>query len=304
MEARRVALYANAGIRHPTAFKLPQVHPIQFRVALRASSSSTDDDWDARFEELKAHKAATGYFVPSADNQRLARWVRRQQKTFHGNKMAANKKARLEEIGFRNDVFDQAWDKRIADLEDYIADKGHALVPTRYTGYNKLGAWVAKTRSRRSGLTNERAKQLDELGFIWDPSQMVWEQRIAELKIFKAEHNHCDVPKSYQSKQLASWVKEVRRSWRRKTLTAERIAQLDELGLTWDMRDAEWQTQAKRVQDHFAQNGTWASMDKPLKAWVSDQRRKKQLLDAGEETTLTASRVATLERIGVFNGGD
>ena len=199
---------------------------------------------------------------------------------------------------------------------------------------------------------------------------MVWEQRIAELKIFKAEHNHCDVPKSYQSKQLASWVKEVRRSWRRKTLTAERIAQLDELGLTWeletpaqrwdswipkleqhvrehgncnvpqsegplgswvarqrvnksvgrltneqvetledlgfvwDMRDVEWQAQAKRVQDHFAQNGTWASMDKPLKAWVSDQRRKKQLLDAGEETTLTASRVATLERIGVFNEGD
>ena len=40
-------------------------------------------------------------------------------------------------------------------------------------------------------------------------------------------------------------------------------------------------------------------MGKSLKAWVSKQRRGKRALDGGGKTTMSPSRVAILERIGL-----
>lgn len=64
------------------------------------------------------------------------------------------------------------------------------------------------------------------------------------------------------------------------------------------------QTQAELRRAHYAAGGKCASLGKSLKAWVSDQHQAKQLLDAGERTAMTASRVATLERIRLFYEGE
>jgi hypothetical protein len=85
----------------------------------------------------------------------------------------------------------------------------------------KLGKWVTRQRQEYSKLqrkkidlnrchelSEERIQVLDSLGFIWDTmlheNDRRWNQRFEELKHWKEEHGHCNVP---QSTSLGQWVK-------------------------------------------------------------------------------------------------
>ncbi len=396
-----------------------------------ADASGSDSTWAARFQELKAHKEATGYF--SGADEPLASWVKQQQ---HNRDMAPHKKAQLEAVGFSADCYDMKWNYWIAELQQYIAEHGDALVPAEYSENRRLGSWVTRTRCHKAKLSTARVQQLGELGFVWDAYGSIWEQRMAELRSYKRINGDTNVPKGYHdNKQLGTWVTEVRRSRRNEKLSEERIRQLDDVGFNWtvptsrerwhawlpkleryalehgncnvpqsagslgnwvaaqrraktdgklddsqietlerlgmhwsrrdttfdaniaaleafvashghanatkkdgalgdfvskqrtykrnldagkqspltqdriarldaidfcwDPAEADWQKQAERLRAHYAAGEEWGSMGKSLKAWVSKQRRNKRALDVGGKTTMSPSRVAILERIGL-----
>ena len=64
-----------------------------------------------------------------------------------------------------------------------------------------------------------------------------WEQRLKELKAFKKEHGHCNVPGHYPPNQpLGSWVAFTRSRKKAGKLAEERIRCLEELGFCWALR--------------------------------------------------------------------
>ena len=86
-------------------------------------------------------------------------------------KLPADKRRRLDELGFVWDVNSAQWEVGFKNLEKYHDQEGHCLVPLALTldGFN-LGRWVNNVRQQRrqSKLLDERIRRLDELGFSWN----------------------------------------------------------------------------------------------------------------------------------------
>ena len=106
--------------------------------------------------------------------------------------------------------------ERLQELTKYRAEHGSCNVPNKWKGNPALGKWVnaqrqyyrAKNEGKPSSLTAERIARLEALGFEWTLRSLTpWESRLEELKAYKAEHSHVQVPqKDKAHKGLARWV--------------------------------------------------------------------------------------------------
>jgi hypothetical protein len=59
----------------------------------------------------------------------------------------------------------------------------------------RLGTWVGTQRKEyKKSLTEERIKKLNDVGFIWDRREDVFNLRFTELIEYKEKHGNCAVP--------------------------------------------------------------------------------------------------------------
>jgi len=86
-------------------------------------------------------------------------------------------------------------------------------------------------------LDMERYRQLEELGFDWDPNNNHWEKYFRQLVEFKQEHAHTNVPqRSGKYRELGTWVRNQRAAKRyKRPIMAERAKRLDEIGFMWTL---------------------------------------------------------------------
>ena len=156
----------------------------------------------------------------------------------------------LKEVKFRAYQAEN-WTEKFEELLQFRDDNGHCLVPNCHPENPALAQWTKRQRyqyklkidGKRSTITDERVRALDEVGFVWDSHKAVWSERLEELKCFQKEFGHCNVPSRYQTNhQLAIWVKRQRRQWKNRIdlqpncMTDERQDALEELGFLWDMK--------------------------------------------------------------------
>jgi hypothetical protein len=100
-----------------------------------------------------------------------------------------------------------------------------------------------KEQGKRSTLSDDREKVLDEAGMVWDSHAECWTERLQELIEYRRENGDCNVPSRYkENRQLAIWVKRQRRQYKffmdkqPSSMTQERIETLEALGFIWDLR--------------------------------------------------------------------
>jgi superfamily II DNA or RNA helicase len=201
--------------------------------------NALDDAWEEAFTALKGFKASVGHCrVPQPHVEGkfwLGDWVLKQRRL--RDSMPAARKLRLEEIGFVWNPHESLWEKGFAALSAFKARTGHCRVHPRYKeGPFNLGTWVRKRRISRNTMSAEHRRQLEEIGFVWDPLEDAWEEGFAGLMIFKAREGHCRVPrgKIEGTFKLGSWV-----SYQRKladSIPAERRKRLDEIGFVWSAK--------------------------------------------------------------------
>lgn len=146
----------------------------------------------------------------------------------------------------------EAWDDRFDDLLAFRKDYGHCSVPYASQQHPTLARWVKRQRyqyklyqeSKKSTMTVQRVLALESIGFAWDAHSASWEERLRELRAYREENGHCNVPTSYvKNKKLATWVKCQRRQYKLmdtefSTLSPERIATLNQMGFKWELRGA------------------------------------------------------------------
>ncbi|KAL3767082.1 hypothetical protein ACHAW5_005642 [Stephanodiscus triporus] len=133
----------------------------------------------------------------------------------------------------------KAWLERLNELRDYKLNHGDTLVPQRYPANPLLGRWVTKQRSdymnyqskkefdekwsgvevlddevteemyrlmrRSSGMNEKRIQLLEAEGFVWDPLEAQWFERLNELKDYKMNHGDTLVPRQKKMDFEEKW---------------------------------------------------------------------------------------------------
>ena len=261
--------------------------------------------WEEGFEHLQSFVKDNGdCSVPlkykASDGFNLGFWVsnqRTKQKI-----LSAERKARLDALGFIWDVLSSQWEEGFEHLKAFASTNGHCRVPGKHKssdGYG-LGAWVNTQRGQIESISGERKVKLDGIGFIWDGFTIIWEEGFEQLKEFTKQNGHCRVPSTYRSSSgyaLGQWVV-VQRSTQ-KTLSVERELRLDALGFVWDARQTQWEEGFERLKEFKKQRGhcrvpsTYRSPEGyPLGQWVTVQRTKQK--------TLSTERKARLDALGLY----
>ena len=122
-------------------------------------------------------------------------------------------------------------------LVKYKESCGNLEVPPKENP--ALSRWMDRQRQarRRGKLTKERTLQLKKLGFVWDALANRWEERFAELVVYKRAHGHCAIPTAWAEKRaLAHWVVTQRIFKKSGKLSSKRISQLDSIGFQWQVK--------------------------------------------------------------------
>eukprot|EP00578_Thalassiosira_sp_NH16_P022992 CAMPEP_0181083980 /NCGR_PEP_ID=MMETSP1071-20121207/4453_1 /TAXON_ID=35127 /ORGANISM="Thalassiosira sp., Strain NH16" /LENGTH=396 /DNA_ID=CAMNT_0023165687 /DNA_START=255 /DNA_END=1445 /DNA_ORIENTATION=+ len=132
-----------------------------------SATSKRDKKWNSKFAELKKYIEDHGDCNVKAKNGPLGAWVHEQRKlakkkTGKGA-LQADRRKRLEDIGFIFCPWEAQWDDRFKELVKYKEKHGHCKVPAQNS---ELGNWVWRQR-KASYLSEERIDRLTTIGFMW-----------------------------------------------------------------------------------------------------------------------------------------
>ena len=258
--------------------------------------------WENRLQELVSYKKEYGDCLVPQDwqNQKLANWVMVTRRIRKIDKLDAEKIKRLDELGFVWEPDQQFWESQFQELVSYKKEHGDCLVPDRWRENKRLAAWVnsQRTQKNKGELDAEKIKKLDELGFVWNALEQLWEDRFQELVSYKKEHGDCLVPQSWkENKPLGSWVKTQRKFRKKDKLDAEKIKRLDELGFIWEPDQQFWENRFQELVSYKKEHGdclvpqSWKE-NKQLASWVKNQRTFRK------EDKLDAQRIKRLDELG------
>jgi hypothetical protein len=208
-------------------------------------------NWERRYNDLVEFKRAHGAdSLPSKqeDNQ-LQHWVWFQRSEFRNGNMAADRIAKLDEIGVLTAIREERvlmksanesrpeakWNLRYNELAEFKREFGHLSV-SRIT-HPELCCWAYYQSDlfRAGKLSDDKVARLNELGFIWDRLEEKWNTKYSQLLQFKQEHGHCNVPSEYEpNPNLATWANRLRMNFKDGKISAEHLAKLNEVEFCWE----------------------------------------------------------------------
>ncbi len=128
--------------------------------------------WEEGFAQLRAYRESNSDCqVPQSfktgDGYRLGQWVGVQRTK--KDTLSRERRRRLDELGFVWDVREQPWEEGFTHLQTYRESNNDCRVPHRFKTENghRLGSWVIRQRACQDGLSPERRRRLNKLGFVW-----------------------------------------------------------------------------------------------------------------------------------------
>ncbi|MDA7659791.1 Helicase associated domain protein [Akkermansiaceae bacterium] len=244
--------------------------------------------WEQRFHELKAYSEKNGHcLVPkSFSNKKLGLWVSTQRLRNKKRSLDLIKIEKLNDIGFIWSPLEDAWEEHFKKLLNYRETYGDLLVPKSWED-RQLVSWINGLRARNAspeGINIEKRRRLDEIGFVWNPHQYIWDQQFDLLISYQKTYGTSLVVKAGEHKSLAVWVGSQRTLYKKGELSEDRIKRLDNVDFIWDPHDYRWQTQFNElVLYHRTHNDCLVPNKleyKTLFNWTITQRslKKKELL--------------------------
>jgi hypothetical protein len=205
----------------------------------------------------------------------------------------------LETLGVTWKPRDGEWKQRYSELLLFRKKHGHCNVPRGYRRNPKLGAWVTKQRHRLvDQKKNSKRKLLEKLGFEWVPHDILWQTRFRELKAFKNQHGHCNVPQAYpKNPKLGKWVASQRKKNRLRLISKNRLNQLGAVGFVFNTDETNWHKFVAELKAYKQKHGhcnvpAGCVKNRSLASWVHNQRAK------AKRGKLAKERLEQLRRLG------
>ena len=297
-----------------------QVHDC--RVLFERLQASLASSWDHYFSEASIYYAEHGnlnipkrYITPAGLS--LGEWLTTQRRVRAGQipgNLTEQQIARLDSIGMKwGNRNDAAWERGLEEARKFRERFGNLQVPVKYKtkdGY-LLGKWINNARKRRNAgkLTEERIRQLDQLGMTWNVFDTRWEQGYALAMNYAAEHGDLNVPVNYtteKGEKLGAWVLNQRTAYTKEMLSQDQIGRLEKIGIYWGNRnDRQWNEVYGAAKRYFEANG---NLDVPV-AYVSPEgyalgkwvRRQQYAYRNPEKSNaiLSQERIELLDAIGM-----
>jgi hypothetical protein len=155
---------------------------------LQARHGKEEDVWSAMYNKLVAYHREKGHLVvskldQSPSNLQLYSWMAYQRQRAKQRKLSAERKRKLDAIGFDflcgrkretkssfTEEQDKQWNMMYAQLVEFHKVHGHCRVIYSYEANPPLGGWVSKQRTnlKRDVMDQERKDRLDQLQFTWN----------------------------------------------------------------------------------------------------------------------------------------
>jgi len=271
--------------------------------------------FDERIEELEAFKEKHGHVRVTLKQDKSLHWfcttMRSARRT--GTKTVASdyRIKALEKLGFDWEVKNMnnnPFEKRIEELAAFKEKHGHVRVTVKQD--KSLGKFCENMRTarrgtgKRRGITEDRIKALDQLGFDWGKNTKAksFKERIEELKAFEEKHGHVRVTVKHD-KSLATFCNNMR-SDRRGTgatmaITEDRIKALDELGFDWGVKQKSFEERIEDLKAFKAKHGhvrVTMNQDKSLANFCSTMRSARRGTAKG--TVIAEDRIKALDELG------
>ena len=299
---------------------IEQVHDC--RVLFEQLQASLSSSWDHYFSEASIYYAEHGnlnipkrYTTPAGLS--LGEWLTTQRRVRAGQipgNLSEQQIARLDSIGMKwGNRNDAAWERGLEEARKFREQFGNLQIPAKYKtkdGY-PLGKWINNARKRRNDgkLTEERIRQLDQLGMTWSVFDAKWEQGYALAAIYAQEYGNLDVPRDYKTadgKTLGRWIQNQELAYEQKKLSADQIKRLETIGMQWGSRyDRQWNEVYQAAKRYFEANG---DLDVPV-AYVSPEgyalgkwvRRQQYAYRNPEKSNaiLSQERIELLDAVGM-----
>ena len=200
--------------------------------------------WEQQLEAARAFREEHGHLlVRPSQNPRLSAWLTDQREARVGGRLTDARRTALDALDMVWSVADEEWQRAAALAQNYHAQHGDLLIPSRYVvgdpSFN-LGKWLAGQRAKhRDGkLAAYQVELLERLGIDWDPLHTAWQQGLCAARVYHTANGHLRAPRTARIGDppypLGSWLHTVRKDRRAGKLAPERAAALDELGIVWD----------------------------------------------------------------------
>ena len=210
--------------------------------AVRASAFETGISELHAFVADNDHARVPDGYV-SLSGHRTGRWVSKCRRDFAAGKLSGEQIADLEALhGWSWSPRDEKWSAGVNAVRAFVAENGDADVAYTYVSPSghRTGKWVSRCRQDFAAgrLTAERIAELDSLpGWTWHFRDPQWENGIAAVRAYVAEHRTALVPRRYVSPnghRTGVWVTSRRHEFAAGKLSAERIKELEAIpGWMW-----------------------------------------------------------------------
>ena len=157
-----------------------------------------------------------------------------------------------------------------------------------------------------------KRQQLQDIGFVWDVQEALWDRKYRELEQFVDKHGHCFVPLRHHQ-ELGVWVRNQRREYRKlergesSTLLQHcRLQKLQALSFAFSRSHAKsWEVQYQALVDYVQLHGhadVPEHSDEPpyvssLGRWCMNQRTAYRRRVQGLPTGLTQDKIERLNQV-------
>ncbi len=211
-----------------------------------------------------------------------------------------------------------SWDEWFGKLVAFKERFGHCNVQAGWKEDPSLASWVDRQRLRqkKSDLTDEQIRRLEDLGFVWDwqsiKSDETWMKWYEEMKAFKQQFGHCSPGINGENIPLGRWAVAQRVRRKKCVLDDDQIRRLDELGFIWDYQKVKvqetWMKRYRELEAYAREHGnphvprTHSATKLASWVWIQRQRKKGTLKrKGGMADVMSAEQTSLLDKLGFWS---
>jgi hypothetical protein len=221
------------------------------------------EDWKQGIDAARAYQQQHGHLRVPRDHVEeatdgsegfpLGLWLagKRDQR----KRMAPERIAELDALGIIWRPYEDTWRRNFEAAQAYHARHGNLDMPARYIeqlpdGEVDLGAWLYRQHAEiEAGTLNaERTAALESLGVkLVRAHERAWRHALTFARLYHKKFGNLNVQARQtitdadgEEFKLGAWISKTRDRRIRGTLAADRISELDKLGMIWDVNEATW----------------------------------------------------------------
>jgi len=280
----------------------------------------TKDNWELYFQQFKEYveKNCTPYISKAnSETKELGMWCSWQRTNKAKGTLSEDKIKRLTAAGFSWSPSDEKWEKKFNLYIQFIKRFNKTNITVKdieqYPEYYELHFWFVMQKKlywkNQGKYPKERYERLLKEGFDFNKNEVdkKWVDNLQKLKEFKIKHGHCNpsqVAKDPSEKKLGVFLNAQRVLYKGRLihgrfikLSDEKIELLNDVGISWNTKDDDWEKAFEGLRLFNEINGHF-NIPQTDKLYFRARRLRLK------KESLTSDQLSKLNSIGFYQDYD